>query len=70
MHEKMTDDKLTNDIRDAVVSELKKADPTPEEGISAMVNAILEILHALAQLLEEDPKFFIKHILKQVLKQL
>jgi hypothetical protein len=63
-------EKLIKEIEGAILKVLTKRESTPEDGLTAMMNAVLDILHNAALVFDEDPKKFIKSTLTQILNLL
>ena len=61
---------LKEEIEGRILDVLITQKPTPEEGVGAIMNAVIHVLHAVATATGNEPKAFIIDILKQASEQI
>ena len=61
--------KTQSNITNAILNELKASGLSPQQGVSAMMSAVLDILAAVAQGTGNPKKKFIQQILAQTFAQ-
>lgn len=61
---------IKEEIEGRILDVLITQKPTPEEGVAAIMNAVVNVLHAVATATGNEPKAFIKDILKQTSEQI